>query len=54
MQTGVFGGTVDFDAGNEKGKELLLTEVSDAAMFQLAQHLQLILSLSSFGTPTRA
>lgn len=38
-------GTIDFDAGNEIGKKLLATEVSDAAMFQLSQHLKAILSL---------
>jgi hypothetical protein len=38
-------GTVDFDAGNRVGEALLLTEVSDAAMFQLAQHLRIILAL---------
>jgi hypothetical protein len=37
-------GVVDFDAGNDKGRKLLFTEVSDAAMFQLAQHIQLIIS----------
>jgi len=38
-------GTIDFDAGNETGKKLLESEVSDAAMFQLSQHLKIILSL---------
>jgi len=38
-------GTIDFDAGNDTGKKLLETEVSDAAMFQLSQHLKVILSL---------
>ena len=38
-------GTIDFDAGNETGKRLLETEVSDATMFQLSQHLKVILSL---------
>jgi hypothetical protein len=42
---GTVWGTIDFDAGNEKGKKLLDTEVSLAAIFQLAQHLKMILSL---------
>jgi len=43
-------GTVDFDAGNEVGQALLSNEVSDATMFQLAQHLQIIFSLPAWGT----
>jgi hypothetical protein len=38
-------GTVDFDAGNEVGEALLRTDISDAAMYQLAQHLQIIFGL---------
>ena len=37
-------GTVDFDASTEAAKTFLSDEVSDAAMFQLAQHLQIIFS----------
>ncbi|MGD0825130.1 MAG: hypothetical protein ABR908_11145 [Terriglobales bacterium] len=42
-------GTVDFDAGNEIGVALLSNEVCDATMFQLAQHLQIILSVPTWG-----
>ena len=38
-------GVVDFDAGNEVGKSLLKTDVSDAVMYQLAQHVRVICSL---------
>jgi hypothetical protein len=38
-------GTVDFDASTHTGESLLSTDVSDAAMFQLAQHLQIMFSL---------
>lgn len=38
-------GTVDFDAGNEIGKALLATEVSNGVIYQLAKHLQIVLSL---------
>lgn len=44
-------GIVDFDAGSDKGKNLLLTEVADAALFQLALHLQVIFSLSADVSP---
>lgn len=44
-------GTVDFDAGNTVGEALLSNEVCDATMFQLAQHLQIIFSLPSWGAP---
>jgi hypothetical protein len=46
-QDGSLWGTVDFDTASEKGKALLNTEVSDAAMYQLAQHLKLIFSLQA-------
>ena len=38
-------GTVDFDAANEIGRQILSNEKSDAAMFQLAQHLEVIFSI---------
>lgn len=44
-------GTTDFDAGNEIGKQLLSSEVSDAAMYQLSQHLKQILSLPEALSP---
>ncbi|GAB6042889.1 TIR domain-containing protein [Endothiovibrio diazotrophicus] len=44
-QDGSIWGTVDFDASSENGKQLLNTEVSDAAMYQLSQHLKHIFSL---------
>jgi predicted nucleotide-binding protein with TIR-like domain len=46
-QDGSVWGVVDFDASNEQGKQLLNTEVADAAMFRLAQHLKLIFSLQN-------
>jgi hypothetical protein len=49
-QDGSLWGTVDFDTASQKGKALLNTEVSDAAMYQLAQHLKLIFSLGASGT----
>jgi len=39
-------GTVDFDTASEEGQALLSTEVSNAVMFQVARHLQVIFSLS--------
>ncbi len=39
-------GAVGLDTGNEIGEELLKTEISDAVMFQLAKHLQRILSIT--------
>jgi hypothetical protein len=39
-------GTVDFDAATDAGRALLSNEVSNAVMFQLAQHLRVIFSLS--------
>lgn len=39
-------GTVDFDTSSEDGQALLSTEVSNAVMFQVARHLQVIFSLS--------
>lgn len=39
-------GVVDFDSGNEIGKALLQTTVSDSVMFHLADHLRLIFSLA--------
>ena len=44
-------GIVDFDAGSDKGKNLLLTDVADAALFQLALHLQVFFSLSADVSP---
>jgi predicted nucleotide-binding protein with TIR-like domain len=38
-------GTVDFDASTKAAEIFLSTEVSNAAMFQLAQHLKIIFSL---------
>jgi hypothetical protein len=38
-------GVADFDAGNEIGARLLKTDVSDAAMFQLAKHLSIVVGL---------
>jgi len=40
-------GTVDFDAATDEGKALLSTEVSNAVMYQLAQHLQIVFSLTA-------
>ncbi len=40
-------GTVDFDASTEAAQAFLSDEVSDAAVFQLARHLQIIFSLPS-------
>lgn len=45
-QDGSVWGTVDFDAATAEGKALLSTEVSNAVMYQLAQHLQIIFSLT--------
>jgi hypothetical protein len=45
-------GTVDFDAGNDVGEALLSNEVCDAAMFQLAQHLQIIFSVPTWMSTT--
>lgn len=42
---GIIWGTVDLDTASEAGKALLLTEVSNAVMFQLARHLSVIFSL---------
>lgn len=39
-------GVVDFDSGNDIGKALLQTSVSDSVMYHLAEHLRLIFSLS--------
>ena len=44
---GTLWGIVDFDAGNEVGVSLLKTDVSDAVMYQLAQHVSVICSLSN-------
>lgn len=44
-------GTVDFDTSTETGQALLSTDVSDAAMFQLSQHLQVIFSLQALRVP---
>jgi len=38
-------GTVDFDTSSRIGEERLSTPLADAAVFQLTQHLQVILSL---------
>jgi hypothetical protein len=38
-------GTIDFDASTDTGESLLSTDISDAAMFQLAQYLQVLFSL---------
>ncbi|MDQ3985863.1 MAG: hypothetical protein M3280_05125 [Actinomycetota bacterium] len=38
-------GTVDFDTSNTTGETLLSTEISEAAMFQLAQHLKVIFAI---------
>lgn len=38
-------GTIDFDTSNELGKERLSTDLADAAIFQLSQHLQVIFGL---------
>lgn len=40
-------GTVDFDTSTDTGEALLSTEVSDAAMYQLSQHIQVIFRLDS-------
>lgn len=40
-------GTVDFDTASDRGQALLLTEVSNQVMFQLARHLQVIFSLAN-------
>jgi hypothetical protein len=42
---GTIWGTVDFDASTEAAQKLLSDEVSNAAMLQLAQHLQIIFSM---------
>jgi hypothetical protein len=39
-------GVVDFDSGNEAGKTLLMNTVSDSVMYNLAEHLRLIFSLT--------
>lgn len=39
-------GVVDFDSGNDVGKDLLKTTVSDTVMYILAEHLRLIFSLT--------
>ncbi len=38
-------GIVDFDAATEAGRSLLLNDVSDQVMFQLARHLRLMFAL---------
>lgn len=45
-QSGSIWGVVDFDTGNDIGKSLLQTEVSDSVMFQLAKHIRVIFSLT--------
>lgn len=40
-------GCVDFDASSAEAEKFLSTEVSDATMFQLAQHLKIIFSLQN-------
>lgn len=47
-------GIVDFDADSDKGRNLLLTQVADAALFQLALHLQVIFSMHSDAGPSTA
>jgi len=44
-------GTIDFDTSNELGKERLSTGLADAAIFQLAQHLQVIFGLQNDDKP---
>jgi hypothetical protein len=44
-------GTIDFDTSNELGKERLSTGLADAAIFQLAQHLQVIFGLQNDNKP---
>ena len=44
-QDGSLWGVVDFDASSQAGATLLSTSVAKATLFQLAQHLKLILSL---------
>jgi hypothetical protein len=44
-ENGSIWGSVDFDASSEVAETFLSTEVSDATMFQLAQHLKIIFSL---------
>jgi hypothetical protein len=39
-------GIVDFDTLNERGKHLLMTDVSNAAIYKLSKYLQLLFSLS--------
>ncbi len=47
LVNGSLWGVVDFDSSNERGKELLKTEVANSAIFRLAQHLGLLFSLHS-------
>jgi hypothetical protein len=44
-KAGQLWGVADFDAGNQTGANLLQTEVSNAAMFQLANHLSIMVDL---------
>jgi len=44
--SGAIWGIVDFDAGNDIGKSLLQTEVSDSVMFQFAKHIRIIFSMT--------
>src|SRR5262249_41073692 len=44
-EDGTTWGVVDFDASSEAAEAFLSTEISDATMFQLAQHLRIIFSL---------
>lgn len=46
-------GTIDFDTSNELGKERLSTDLADAAIFQLSQHLQVIFGLLDKDEPER-
>ena len=43
---GTIWGVVDFDSGNDVGEALLKTTVSDSVMYNLAEHLRLIFSLT--------
>ena len=43
-------GVIDFDASTDDGRALLQTEVSDAVMFQLAKHIQVVFALADRAT----
>ncbi len=46
---GTVWGTVDFDAANDVGKQILASEVTDATMYQLSRLLQILVTNVPFG-----